>query len=176
MRKNKGFTYYELLVVIAIMSLMVGFTSIGIGTVYRNNVHRWADKIESSAKQARNNALSKGNSQGYLNLYYKDKKLYTYVGEQATSVDFSTQNWECIATNVDEATISWDTDAGHISLVLPSGVLANVGFKQSTGEVSGLVFPYASLTKYPSDITIRMYKGHKSSTVEISRYGSISVE
>lgn len=177
MGKNKGFTYYELLVVIAIMSLMVGFTSIGIGTTYRNNVNRWADKVESAAKQARNNAISKGNSKGYLNIYYKDDKLYTLVGEQViTTIDFDTQDWECIATNVEDVTIGWDTMAGHITLVLPSGALANVGFKQSTGEVSGLVFPYNSLTKYPSDITIGLHKGNNSSTVEISRYGSISVE
>jgi len=175
MRKNKGFTYYELLIVIAIMSLMVGFTTIGIGAAHRNNVNRWADKIESATKQARNNAISKGNAKGYLNLYYKDNKLYSYVGEQLTTTP-DVKSMNLIASNVDNLNVGFDTIAGHINMGCPSGCLINIGFKQSTGEVSGLVFPFAGPTKYPSDLSIMLGNGNNHCTVEIDRYGSISTK
>jgi len=178
MRTNKGFTYYELLIVIAIMSLMVGFTSIGIGTAYRNNVNRWADKVESSAKQARNFALSKGSDKGFMNIYRSGNKLYVYVGEKITAnpVDLNAKDWELIASNVDDVHIRFDTGLGSVSMPINSGALANIAFKQSTGEVAGLTFPYAGSTKYISDLEINIGKGNNDATVLIKRYGSISIE
>lgn len=176
MRKNKGFTYYELLLVIAIMSLMVGFTTIGIASARRNNVNRMADKVESAAKQARNSALSKGNSNGYLTLYYTDHKLYSYVGEKITTVpDVKTMN--LIATNVDALKVSYYNSGSSASYVLTSGVFANVGFKQSTGEVSGLELPQAFPgTRFPGDIEIKLSNGNDYRIVEIKQYGSISIK
>lgn len=171
MRKNKGFTYYELLIVIAIMSMMVGFMSIGIGTVYRNNVNRMADDIESSLKAARNNAITKGSENGWANFYYLNKTLYVYVGKEITvinPVDFDTQKWEKIGNGFDS--ISVDT------VTMTNGSVASFGFKQSTGEFRGLDWPLGgSPALHCYDITIKVHKGNSTSKVVVDTFGKVDI-
>lgn len=181
MVKNKGFTYYELLIAITIMTLMVGFTTIGVGTAYRNSVNRSAEKIESACKEARNNALAKGNQVGYANFYRKDGKLYCHVGDEINNstnpVNLNTQNWEVVAYNFDSIHVSFDTGLGAVSMPCNSGQLFTISFKQSTGEMSGLKYPYASeTTKYKSDIEISIEKGSSEANVKIGRFGVIEVD
>ena len=172
MRKNKGFTYYELLLVIAIMSLMVGFMSIGIGTVYRNNVNRMADNVESSLKAARNNALTKGTSKGWANFYYLNKTLYCYIGEEITPlhpVDFSTQNWEKIGNGFDSVRID--------TVTLTNGTVASFSFKQSTGEFRGLDWPLGGAPGlHYYDINIYLDKGNSTSTIVVDRFGKVDIK
>ncbi len=181
MVKNKGFTYYELLIAITIMTLMVGFTTIGVSTAYRNSVKRSAEKIESACKEARNNALAKGNQVGYANFYRKDGRLYCHVGDEINAstnpVNLNTQNWDVVAYNFDSVYVTYDTGVGIVSIPANPNALFTISFKQSTGEVSGLKFPYASeTTKYKSDIEITVHKGNNSGTVNIGRFGVIEVD
>ena len=181
MVKNKGFTYYELLIAITIMTLMVGFTTIGVSTAYRNSVTRSAEKIESACKEARNSALAKGNQVGYANFYRKDGKLYCHVGDEINAssnpVNLNSQNWDVVAYNFDHVYVTFNTGAGIVSMPANSGTLFTIGFKQSTGEVTGLKYPYASeTTKYKSDIEITVHKGNNSSSVNIGRFGVIEVD
>ena len=172
MRKNKGFTYYELLLVIAIMSLMVGFMSIGIGTVYRNNVHRIADDIESSIKGARNNAVSKGTDNGWANFYYLNNTLYCYVGKEITTsnpVDFTTQNWQKIGNGFNE--VSFDT------ITLVNGSVASLNFKQSTGEFMGIDWPLGGAPGlHHNDVDIKIHKGNSTATVSVNLFGNVELK
>lgn len=172
MRRNKGFTYYELLIVIAIMSLMVGFMSIGIGTVYRNNVNRMADDIESSIKGARNNAISKGTANGWANFYYLNNNLYCYVGKEITTsnpVDFTTQHWEKIGSGFDS--VSFDT------VTLANGTVASLNFKQSTGEFNGIDWPLGGAPGlHHNDVYIHIHKGNSTATVFVNLFGNIEIK
>ena len=181
MVKNKGFTFYELLIVITVIALMAGFTTITIGTVYRNNAKRAADSISSSIKSARTNALSKGKKSGYVNFYNLNGDFYVYVGEEilpsTNPVNFSTQKWELVCSNMDYIGIGFDNGAGYTQIPLNPGALATFGFKQSTGECLGLKFPYASeTTVYPSDLSIHIEKGNSDAYVEVGRYGIIETK
>ena len=172
MTKNKGFTYYELLIVIAIMSLMVGFMSIGLGTVYRNNVNRMADDIETSLKAARNNAVTKGTDNGWANFYYLNNTLYCYIGEKITPtnpVDFSTQRWEKIGNGFDS--VSFDT------VTLTNGSLAALSFRQSTGEFNGIDWPLGGAPGlHHNDVYIRIHKGNSTATVFVNIFGTVEIK
>lgn len=171
MTKNKGFTYYELLIVITIMSLMVGFMTIGIGTISRNNVNRVADDIETSVKAARNYALTKGTENGWANFYYNDKTLYCYIGKEITPsnpVDFTTQNWQKIGNSFDS--VSFNT------VTLVNGSVASLNFKQSTGEFNGIDWPLgAAPGLHHNAVDIRIFKGDSSKTVSIDLFGTINI-
>ena len=172
MRKNKGFTYYELLIVIAIMSMMVGFMSIGIGTVYRNNVNRMADDIESSIKAARSNAITKGTENGWINFYYLNNTLYCNLGKEITPtnpVDFSTQKWEKIGSGFDS--VSFD------GVTLTNGSVPALNFKQSTGEFKGLDWPLGGAPGFHTGTKIiKIHKGNSTATVVVDTYGYVEVK
>ncbi len=172
--KNKGVTYYELLIVIAIMSLMVAFATISIGTVHRNNVYRAADNIESSVKAARNNALSKGNKYGYVNFYYKDKKLFVNFGDLVTSYDSSKQDWRQISYSIDGVKITYSDGSSFHNCY--NGDLFNLSFKQSTGECFGLMLPYEASTIYPGDVIIEVKNGKNTAKVNVGQFGKIEVK
>lgn len=174
--KNKGLSYYELLIVVTIMGLMAAFITISLGTVYRNNVNRTADNIESSVKAARNNALSKGNKYGFVNFYYKDNKLYVNVGQLITSYDGLNQDWKQIGTSVDHVGVRYNNGAGDSYHNCYDGTLFNFSFKQSTGECFGFMLPYSSLDTFPSDAEIDVENGKSEATVAIGQYGNIEVK
>lgn len=171
MTKNKGFTYYELLIVIAIMSLMVGFISIGIGTYYRTNVNRAADGVESAIKSAKNNAVTRGTDNGWVNFYYKDHNVYSLVGPRitATNFDFSNQDWQKIASGIDN--IEFDT------VDLNNGGICSLNFKQATGEFNGHDFPLGSTPGLhtPTYFRIRIDKGNSRAGVDVNVFGTVFI-
>ena len=176
MKNNKGLSYYELIIVIAIMALMVGFATISIGAVYRNDVKRVSDSFESGLKEARNKAISKGTKYGYFNFYNKDNNLYINIGEEILSFDSSTQNWVKIP-GVDHLRVRTETDYGTVNLPINSGALANIKFLQSTGECRGIKFPYAGNTRYYcDDMVLYFEKKNSESEIHINKYGNITVE
>ena len=172
MTKNKGFTYYELLIVVSIMALMVGFTTISLGAFYRNNVYRYADNIETAVKAARNNAVTKGTSQGWVNFYYSNKTLYAYVGDKISPSnprDFSTQNWQKVAKNCNEVVV----DGVHMG----DGTSVSFNFKQSTGEFLGLDWTMSAAPGLHHNATyIRVESGSNSARVNVDLFGTIKIE
>ena len=178
-KRYKGFTYYELLVAIAIMSLMVGFATITIGTVYRNNANRGADKIQSTINNARNNAMTKGTEQGYANFYYYDNKLYAYVGENVdgSTLVFSsdTRDWQVVCDNIDDVSYGFDMGGSHYSIGPWSGTLFKIGFKQSTGELVKHVDALGS-DFFVDNFEIHVTKGNTDAKVFVEKYGNIYVE
>ena len=99
---NKGFSYVEMIVVLGIMALMVGMITLSYGMINRNNVNRASETLESMAKQARVNAMTKGTSNGYLTVAKVGNDIYAAVGPQYTTVDDVKKNGEkvCSATGV----------------------------------------------------------------------------
>ncbi len=174
--KNKGLTYYEVIIVVTIMGLMAAFFTISIGTVSRNNANRTADSVESSVKAARNNALSKGNKYGFVNFYYKDKKLFVNTGELISSYDSTTQDWRQIGSSIDHIGVRYDNGAGPSYHNCMDGTLFNFSFKQSTGECFGFMLPYSGSTTFPSDAEIDIENGKSEATVAIGQYGNIGVK
>ena len=178
--RNKGFTYYELLIVITIMSLMVGFSTITIVAVNRNNVYRSADSIESTLKAARNNAISKGSNYGYANFYYKDGVLYSYVGEEmdntfAFSTD--THTWEKVTYSINDLNITYKHGGSQIGYNVPDGALFCISFKQSTGEIVSFDTPYnGSVIKIDDDLTFYIEKANKEASVIVHKYGNFEVK
>ncbi|SDI90234.1 hypothetical protein SAMN04487760_101148 [Lachnospiraceae bacterium G41] len=181
MNKNyKGLSYYELIIVIAIMSLMVGFTSIGIGTVYNNNAKRATDKLETSLKAAKNNAISRGSANGYLNLYYLDGTLYSIIGSETDDTfNFSTdtRQREIISNNIDEIYFKYKIGSVNNTLFMTNGTLISIGFKQSTGQLRGFKTPYAGSTVYAKDgFTIVVEKGNTKSVIKVNELGNIQIQ
>ena len=124
---NRGFSYVEMIIVLAIMAIMVGFLSISIGTNYRNEVARTAEKFESRINQARTAALTKGSANGNLNIAYVDKAYYTYVGEKLSDANSVKVKGEKLCN-------------GNITMVLVGTIDGDspyrcLTFKQSTGGV-----------------------------------------
>lgn len=178
MRKYKGFTVYELIIVISIIALMATFTTISLGTAYRNNVSRAGEKIESSVKQARNNAISKGSNNGFANFYWKNNSLYCKIGEEVTAGEtINTDDWDLILNGIEMVHVRFSLSDGSSSgLTFSSGTpLIVIGFKQSTGE-GYMKFPYGGDTKYTGDMSIGIETKSKECEVNIDRFGSIVVD
>ena len=174
--KNKGLSYLELVVSITIGILLTAFFTITVTTAHRNNANRAKDKIEVSVKTARNNALSRGSENGWVNFYYKNNKLYCYIGKE---LDFDTnkpsltsadQKWELVASNVSK--FSFD------GVDIPDGLAAGMVFKQSTGEMKGWKFPNSSGQPLhtPSDgykVKIDVQIGNRSeSSLSVDKFGT----
>ena len=176
-KNNKGITYVELIIVISIMAIMAGFVTISMGTVYRNNVGRAADALESATKEARNAALSKGTENGCLNLLYEDGKLYAYVGKKMMSAtELKNNNYSIIAQGLDSNgglhVTYYDGEDDYSDNPL-SCTLYCIQFKQSTGECMGLQHSYVDGDDWPGDVEIRFEKFGRQSTVHIEKYGKI---
>lgn len=178
MKKNfKGFTYYELLIVVAIMSLMAAFVTISLGTINRNNVHRTADGIESACKGARNNAISKGSDNGYVTFYYKDNKLYSYIGEKVTntfSFASDTRDWNIVSNKLEDFDISYTGNPTGENIA--NGQLVCISFKQSTGELIGWTNVYAGYDYPCNEITFTLSNSNSHAGVKIEKFGNITVQ
>jgi prepilin-type N-terminal cleavage/methylation domain-containing protein len=136
MRKNnKGFSYVEMLMVLAIMAIMIGLVTISVGLIGRTTVSRVCDKVESLCNKARTQALTKGSSQGYLNMVQLNGNVYAYVGEMVADDNAAyirehgekicSSDYEII-TNVSGASTGVGTSDGQIHRIM---------FKQSTGGI-----------------------------------------
>ena len=125
---NKGFSYVEMIVVLAIMAVMVGMIGLSYGMINRNNVNRASETLQSMANQARVNALTKGTSNGYLNIAKVGNDIYAAVGPQYTVADDIKKNGEkvcsantlCIEmwelTSPGTKTLKGNTDVGFFSI------------------------------------------------------------
>ena len=164
---NKGFSYIELLLVISIMTLMVGFSAIGIGTVNRNNVNRAGDKVYTSINSGRSSALTNGSAKGWCNFTVKNGNLYCYCGPRITNVStsaFNSTNWEKICTKA--------IKLKYGSHTLGEGEVLSLNFKQSTGEYIG--YKNKTSTDYTGgDLTITLTNGNKSKTLTVNKFGKI---
>jgi len=166
----KAFTYVELLLAIAIMSLMVGFASITIGTVYRNDVNRAADKVYSSINTGRTTSLTNGSKNGWCNFTVKNGNLYCYNGPRisdANPVDFTTQNWKKICAKNIKLMYGGST--------LGEGDCLSLNFKQSTGEYNGYktkstldTDPFVS-----GDLYIKLKNNSHEANLKINKFGKI---
>ena len=165
---NKGFSYIELLLVISIMTLMVGFTAIGIGTVNRNNVNRTADKVYASINSGRSSSLTNGTSNGWCNFTVKNGNLYSYCGPRITNVStsaFNSTNWKKVCTKA--------IKLKYGSHTLAEGEVLSLNFKQSTGEYIG--YKTKTSTNYTTgNLTITLTNGNKSKNLIINKFGKIT--
>ncbi|MCR5847088.1 MAG: prepilin-type N-terminal cleavage/methylation domain-containing protein [Lachnospiraceae bacterium] len=179
---NKGFTFYELLVVISIMSLMVGFITISLSTVYRNNINRASDNMESALKTARANAISKGTDNGWVSFYSKDNNIYALIGTELDETDadkmfdFPNQNWVKVASNVDSFGYTYSNGLGWVYIPNLSGNITTLNFQQSTGSFNGFHYYYSDHTMYSgsSPLTITIEKGGKSREITVEPFGYIT--
>ena len=98
---NKGFSYVEMLMVLAIMAIMIGMVTISVGLISRNTVSRTLEKVESLCNRTRINALTKGSTQGYLNMAQFSDGVYAYVGEMVMddNIDKIREKGERICSN-----------------------------------------------------------------------------
>lgn len=176
--KNKGLSYLELVVSITIAVLLTAFFTISLTTAHRNNVNRARDKMEVSIKTAKNNALARGSANGWVSFYLVNNRLYCYEGKEIdfdtnkADLDSSSQKWELVANNVSEFIVD--------TVTLTDGKAVTIGFKQSTGELSGFKFPNSSTqpihhldSSYPQ-LKISLTIGNKSQNVMfLDRFGNI---
>lgn len=178
MNNKKGFTVYELIITISIIALMATFVTISLGTVYRNNVARGGEKIESAIKQARNTALTKGNKYGFANFYYTGSALYCKVGEEVKASDpIDLKNWDLVMNGVDRVSVSFtlpDGSGSGLSWTTGSPLIV-LGFKQSTGE-GYMKFPYAGETKWEGNMSLGITVKGRDRDVNVDKFGSIVVD
>ena len=164
---NKGFSYIELLLVISIMTLMVGFSAIGIGTVNRNNVNRAGDKVYTSINSGRSSALTNGTANGWCNFTVKNGNLYCCCGPRITNVSttaFNSTNWEKICTKAIKLKYGTHT--------LGEGDVLSLNFKQSTGEYIG--YKLKDSTDYSTgNLTITVTNGNKKKVLTVNKFGKI---
>lgn len=86
MKNNKGVTYVELVLVISIMAIMVGFVSITMSTVNRNNATKAAHRMQTALAQAKSVSMAKGTNNGQLMLWRDSSgSLMYYVGQVGTN-------------------------------------------------------------------------------------------
>lgn len=142
-KNNRGITYLELIIVITISTIIVGFSTITIGTVYRNNVGRTADKLYSVINQTRNNAMTNGSKRGWLTLIYHDNKVYYRIGEKVPYISSgqyydSYSDWNKLCS--DPVKIKY----GVFDLSEDEPI--ELAFKQSTGDCLGIYEPEAEAT------------------------------
>lgn len=124
--RDRGFSYIEMIIALAIMAIMIGLVTISIGTNNRNNVVRTSEKLESLVNQARISALTKGTSNGYLNLTVVGNGIYAYVGEQIAE-----DNPEAVKSKGEKICSSNLTI--QLNGTVQEGVVNSIGFLQSTG-------------------------------------------
>ena len=167
---NKAFTYVELLLAIAIMTAMVGFVSLTIGTVHRNDVNRAADKVYSSVNAGRNISLTNGSKNGWCNFTVKNGNLYCYNGPRicdSNPVNFTTQNWEKICAK--------NIKLMYGASTLGEGDCLSLNFKQSTGEYNG----YKTKTMLDTeafvsgDLYIKLKSNSREANLKITKFGKI---
>ncbi len=168
---NKGFTYVELIIAIAIMSIIVGFSTITLGTVNRNNVNRSADRIASSINEGRNKCLTSGSKNGCCNFYMYDGVLYCYFGENIYSpsmINFSTQDWKKVSAK--PLTFMFGTNE------LTEGNCVSLSFKQSTGEFLGY---NGSLYEHPEvlntgTLIVKTQYNDRVADIEVNEFGKVT--
>lgn len=133
---NKGFSYVEMIVVLGIMALMVGMITFSYGMINRNNVNRASETLESMAKQARVNAMTKGTSNGYLTIAKVDNDIYAAVGPQYTTVADIKKNGEKVCSSNVRVEM-WDlTSPGTKTLTGNTGVTYfYIQFEQVSGGI-----------------------------------------
>ncbi len=139
MKRNDGFSYVEMLLVLAIIAIMIGFVTVSIGIVNRNNVARTSEKMESLAHAARTSALTKGGS--WLNIASVDGKIYAYIGESLDKQPNEVKKkGEKICNNDLVITVSGSYGGTTSDTVEEEGVqsakVLRIYFKQSTGSPS----------------------------------------
>ena len=174
-KTNKGLSYIELILVIAIMTLMAGLVTITMGTVNRNNLNRASDKVVSVFNEARNNALSKGSDNGYLNITSVDGVIYYNVGKPICDnldVDFDTQEWDKLTKSPIDFYIG--------STKLEDGNTFSFQYKQSSGEYLGAKLDGSdSVTSIDTNYNIVVLKNSstdKSISLKIEKFsGKISL-
>ncbi len=156
-RNNRGFSYVEMIIVLAILAIMVAMVTITIGTNNRNNVSRASEKLESLVNKARINALTKGTSNGYLNLAIVDGSVYAYVGEalpadQPSAVKSHVLNGKVVSgEKICSANLSIQLN-GTVS----DTAVNRIGFLQSTGGLGS-----------GSPVVMVMHGTNSSSTFQI---------
>lgn len=131
---NKGFSYVEMLMVLAIMAIMIGMVTISVGLISRNTVSRTLEKVESLCNRTRINALTKGSTQGYLNMAQFSDGVYAYVGEMVMddNIDKIREKGEKICSK------DYEIMTNFVGLGSTSdGGIHRIGYKQSTGGVIG---------------------------------------
>ncbi len=171
---NRGITYIELVLVISISTIILGFSSITIGTAYRNNVGRSGDKLYSIVNQTRNNAMTNGTKRGWITFIYHDKSVYYRIGEKVpyhSGGDYfeSYKDWNKLCT--DPVKFKY----GIYSLQADKPV--ELSFDQATGDCNGVYEPEADAfaTTHPviSDwVILSLEKGNRySSSMKVYEIG-----
>lgn len=86
MKNNRGVTYVELVLVIAIMVIAVGFVSITLSVVNRNNASKGAHRMQTALNQAKTVAMAKGSDKGQLMLWRDASgNLLYYIGDPGSN-------------------------------------------------------------------------------------------
>lgn len=167
---NKGLSYVELMIVIGIMALLVGFSTITLGAVNRNDVGRAGDKLVSYINAGRTRALTNGSKGGYCNLYVHNGNLYANCGERISPTnpaDLGTQKWDKVcAKNI----------TLHYGVVpLGEGECINLKFKQSTGEYIGYQSSANddSVVPVTGELTLNLSNGSNQWNKKINKFGKI---
>lgn len=125
---NKGLSYVELILVIAVMAMMVGFASLSIGLINRNNVTKASTRFIQAVNEARSLSLYKGSKEGQLIILNDGGSVYYAVGNPA---NLSSLN----KTRIAYSAVTFKKGDGS---ELTSGDYVAVKFKQSTGGIESI--------------------------------------
>lgn len=167
---NKGLSYVEMIIVLAISSILIGMTTITMGTVNRANINRASERLETAFNEARTSAMVYGTSKGCLNITNVNNVLYYNIGPEISDlnpVDFNNQTWIKFAQN------PIFLISGSASDIILNGDTYTWKFKQSTGELLGVSEPGARQGAY------NVYLANSKGSIRInisSITGKISID
>lgn len=153
MKNNKAFSYVELILAISIMAIMVGFVTLSIGLVNRNNVSKGASKIQSALNSGKTITMSKGADSGQVNIFRENGSFYYSFGNDADAPK------QKICSNPCSVVVVQDDDTELTAHNI------QIKFKQSTGAFD-TSYKKIYVTNGDKKSTVVLYKATGKSDIE----------
>ena len=164
---NKGYTLIEIIIVIAILAVVTSAATVSFRLIYNTRVTTSARTVQSIAKTARLNNMTKQKLK-YIHLLKKDGLNYMYIDENLTT-DMTKGDQQLGST--DMAIVYGPSDGTMIGLANNKAI--TIYFDRS-----GRCFTYnMSGAPLPDIDTLEFTNGTRTSTINISRItGKVSME
>ena len=136
---NKGFTLVELIIVLAISALILVFMLFSYSLITNNSVTKSARRLENVLRQAKTNAMSKGQAAGVVRLDVDGGVCYAIIGEGTDAEEsvLISGSGVVVTSTLDElpdpATIG-ETSTGATIVFNTNGRLKMAGTTRTTGK------------------------------------------
>ncbi len=133
---NKGFTLVELIIVLALSALIVVFMLFSYSLITNNSVTKSAKRLENVLRQAKTNAMSKGQAAGVIKLDVDGGVCYAIIGEGSAAEETVMISGSGVVVNsgLDTAPAVSDTSNGATIVFNTNGRLKMAGDVRTTGN------------------------------------------